>query len=264
MDNGPEAKITRIRYTEYKFVLIMNKVLIPLAQRKQSEEAVGPMNFARETYIRKLQQYNLLPLFVSHAMNDAAVEMLFDKADGLLLMGGLDVDSSQYTNQPAHEENEPSSVRDELEINLLQQAYEQQMPVLGICRGCQVMAVAAGGQLHQHVPDLGVDETHGESVDGEAYDHVVNIEHTVHIKPDTKLEDIVGQRKITVNSGHHQAVKSPGEGMQVAAESPAGITEAVEHRRDGYFCVGLQSHPEAQQNGPLEEVFRAFQEAVRN
>lgn len=240
----------------------MNQVLIPLAQRKQSEEAVGPMNFARETYIRKLQQYNLLPLFVSHAMNDAAVEALFTKADGLLLMGGLDVDSSRYTNQPAHEENKPSPVRDQLEISLLQKAYEKRVPVLGICRGCQVMAVAAGGQLHQHVPDLDVDETHGESVDGEAYNHVVNIEHPVRIKPGTKLEEIVGRHEITVNSGHHQAVKSPGENMQVAAESPAGITEAVEHKQDDYFCVGLQSHPEAQSDGPLEDVFAAFRKVV--
>jgi putative glutamine amidotransferase len=240
----------------------MKNVLVPLAQRKNSQDAIGPMNFARETYLQKLQDQNLLPIFVSHALSATAVDRKFAAADGLLMMGGLDVESNRYTNRPAHEETNPSPERDGLELSLFQRAVAERIPVLGICRGCQVMAVAAGGSLHQHLPDHGLQEKHGESVDGEAYDHVVNISHNVHIKSETKLKHIVGKGEVTVTSGHHQAVKDPGRKLVIAGESPSGVIEAIEHE-DDYFCIGLQSHPETQFDGPFEPVFSAFASALQ-
>ncbi len=244
-------------------MLIMRNVLVPLEKREQSPDTVGAKNYVRETYMKKLQTYDLLPVFVSHLMNERAIKEKFNQASGMLLMGGLDITPSWYTDQPGHEENTPSPVRDELELPLIKQAIKSRLPVLGICRGCQALAVAEGGSLYQHLPELVSEETHGKSVDGEGYSHVVNVEHEIHIKPDTQLADIIDKHKVVVNSGHHQAIKDPGNNFRIAAETPAGVVEAIEHE-GGFFCIGLQSHPEAQQNGPLENVFRAFRAAVEN
>lgn len=239
----------------------MKSVLVPLEKREHSSEKVGAKNYVRETYMRKLQTYDLLPVFVSHLMSKDAIEEKFNQGSGMLLMGGLDITSSWYTDEPAHEETTPSPVRDELELPLVKRAIKKRLPVLGICRGCQALAVADGGSLYQHLPELVSEETHGKSVDGEGYSHVVNVEHEIHIKPDTQLANIIGEHKVVVNSGHHQAIKDPGSNFRVAAETPAGVVEAIEHK-DDFFCLGLQSHPEAQQDGPLENVFASFRTAL--
>jgi putative glutamine amidotransferase len=239
----------------------MKNVLIPLEKKEHSSVTVGAKNYIRETYMKKLQNYDLLPVFVSHVMSDAAVEQKFSQASGMLLMGGLDIDSSRYTDDPAHEKSKSSPVRDELEFPLIQRALDNNLPILGICRGCQALAVADGGSLYQHLPEMISEETHGKSVDGEGYGHIADVEHTIYVEPESRLEQIVGQREVVVNSGHHQAIKDPGDNFRITAETPAGVVEAIEHEGD-FFCIGLQSHPEAQQDGPLEGVFQAFKAAV--
>jgi len=239
----------------------MKNVLVPLAQRKNSPDAIGPMNYARETYLRKLNQHSLLPVFVSQVMSLNTIDRKFAAADGMLMMGGLDVASNRYTDDGSHKENEPAPARDGLELSLFQRAVAERKPVLGICRGCQIMAVGAGGSLYQHLPDHDLPEKHGESTDGEAYDHVVNINHKVRIKPETTLDSIIDKREFTVTSGHHQAVKDPGRNLVVAGKSPGGVIEAIEHE-GGYFCIGLQSHPETQSDGPFNPVFSAFASAL--
>lgn len=235
-------------------------VLIPLAEHTDKDNDIGALHYVRETYIRRLEAHDLTPIFVSHAMEEPTVSRLFAATSGLLITGGLDVDPKHYTQEDVHPESRPAGDRDWLELKLLRKAYERRRPVLGICRGCQMLAVTAGGRLNQHVPDH-TDEAHGKSTEGLAYDHVQDIEHEVLIAPDSRLADIVGRKRITVNSGHHQAVAEPGDSFRVAARSPAGVIEAIEHTDPDYFCVGLQSHPEAR-DGPLDAVFAAFREAV--
>lgn len=242
----------------------MNNVLIPLEYRENSADAVGPKHYARQTYLQKLRKYDLAPVFISSVMGESAVAQKFQQASGVLLMGGLDIHTKHYTEQSAHDENRfyRQSSRDKLELKLVRKAVGRNLPILGICRGCQLLAVASGGSLYQHLPEAVTDETHGESVDGEGYDHVLNVTHTVRIKEDTKLFDIIRQKEVTVNSGHHQAVRDPGDGMQISAVTEGGVVEAIENTKDNHFCIGLQSHPEAQDDGPLEKVFQSFRSAV--
>ncbi len=240
----------------------MQEVLVPLAHHRQNPDTIAPLHYARETYIKRLQEADLLPLFVSPVMKQRAVDKLFNQAKGLFLMGGLDISSEHYTDEPNHEENKVTPVRDEFELQLVDRAIDENMPVLGICRGCQLIAVATGGTLHQHVPDIFTDETHGKSVEGSNYDHVVDVRHPAYIKENTKLYSIVDEQNVTVTSGHHQAVDELGDSMRAAAVSPAGVTEAIEHTDEDYFCVGLQSHPEVHPDGPFDPVFTAFKEAV--
>lgn len=241
---------------------MQNTVLVPFAEHKTENNAVGSLHYIRETYLDMLERYDLAPLFVTHTMSEETISDFWSHADGLLTMGGLDIKPEFYTNEPAHAQSNPSGARDALELQLVRQAINSRLPTLGICRGCQVLAVASGGSLDQHVPES-TEETHDIPSDGLTYDPIADVEHEITIAADSRLADIVGSESITVNSGHHQAVQDPGSDLSVAARSPDGVVEAVEHTDSEYFCFGIQSHPELDAGGDLEPVFAAFAQAVR-
>ncbi|MBX6350863.1 MAG: gamma-glutamyl-gamma-aminobutyrate hydrolase family protein [Clostridia bacterium] len=171
---------------------------------------------------------------------------LVARFDGLLLTGGLDVDPARW-GEPPHRETKVDAERDELEFALLLAARDLGLPILGVCRGCQVINVAFGGSLLQHLPCLsGVNEHRQTRLDpplarGE-------LSHEVAIAPGTRLAAVLGAGVLKVNSLHHQAVGRLGEGLRVSAQSPDGVVEGIE--ADGpAWIVGVQFHP--------EELFRA-------
>lgn len=171
------------------------------------------------------------------------------RLDGLLLAGGADVGPDRY-GEPAHPRTVSRPDRDHGEAVLLRTAIEADLPVLGVCRGMQLMAVEAGGTLHQHLPDLIGDEYH-QPAPG------VYGTHDVRVADGTRLAGILGAGTVSVNSYHHQAVGSPGS-MVVVAYAPDGVAEAVEYP-DRTFAVGVQWHPEVLTDGRL---FRALVEAA--
>jgi putative glutamine amidotransferase len=161
--------------------------------------------------------------------------------DGILLPGGGDVQPSLYGEavHPAFDAAEPG--RDEYELELARRAAEADVPLLAICRGIQVLNVARGGTLVQHIPDI-----------ADALNHTLKepsfaIAHDIWIAEGSLLERLLRERldddTLPVNSRHHQSVKAVGDGLVVTATAPDGIVEAVEDpgRR---FCVGVQWHPE--------------------
>ncbi|MRK02719.1 gamma-glutamyl-gamma-aminobutyrate hydrolase family protein [Aeromicrobium sp. S22] len=161
------------------------------------------------------------------------------RLDGLVLAGGADVDPRRYGAQ-VHERTAGWRVdRDQWELALLDAADAHDLPVLGICRGMQVMAVHAGGTLHQHVPDLVGHEEH--SPGGAQFGDV-----SVDVVPGTRLAAAVGD-KGDVRCHHHQSVATH-PGFQAAAHSADGVLEGME-RPDRPFWVGVQWHPET-----LEDV----------
>lgn len=173
---------------------------------------------------------------VLDAAADALPAALAD-CEGLLLTGGVDVDPSEY-GEAAHPTVETDATRDRYELALARLAIEQDMPLLAICRGVQVLNVAAGGSLIQDLP----------SQHPSATPHAINeprnaIAHDVTIAPDTCLSMLLGVPAMAVNSRHHQAVKTPAPGFVVSATSPDGVVEAIE-RPASTFCVGVQWHPE--------------------
>jgi gamma-glutamyl-gamma-aminobutyrate hydrolase PuuD len=169
--------------------------------------------------------------------------------DALVLCGGDDVDARRWG-----EENHPTvqlvpSERDEYEIAFARAAVERGVPLLGVCRGSQVMNVAMGGTLEQHVPDVPGRVAHGDGA-----------RHEVEVSPGTLLARIAGRPRGFVNSFHHQAVGRLAPGLRVAARSMDGVVEAVEG--PGAFCLGVQWHPE--RDGCDESLGRAlFGELVR-
>lgn len=173
---------------------------------------------------------------------------------GLVLGGGADIDPKYY-GEPNHHAQDPHRERDEMELDLLKQARERGLSVLGICRGLQLINVAYGGTLSQHIGDAHRGDTH---LGGERK-HAM---HTVNVAEGTLLRKIVGAAHYDVVSRHHQAVKVLGAGLRVSATSSDGVVEAVEDPIHS-FVLGVQWHPE--ENGRVPEetaLFRGFAHAV--
>jgi putative glutamine amidotransferase len=170
--------------------------------------------------------------------------------DAIVLCGGDDVDARRWG-----EENHPAvelvpRERDEYEIAIVRAAVGRGVPLLGVCRGSQIMNVALGGTLEQHVPDVPGRGPHGGGA-----------RHEIEVTPGTLLARFAA--RANVNSFHHQAVGRLAEGLRIAARSKDGGVEAVEGPGD--FCLGVQWHPEREGNDPPlgRDLFRALVDAAR-
>lgn len=148
---------------------------------------------------------------------EAAVDELIARLDGFVLSGGGDVDPVRYGGDAAHPTIERvDAERDTFELALARAVVEREVPALTICRGCQVLNVARGGTLHQHLPG------HRQTEPATA------TTHTVQIEPGSRLADVAGAGRLRVNSFHHQAVDVLGHGLRAVAHSADGIVEAIE------------------------------------
>jgi putative glutamine amidotransferase len=186
------------------------------------------------------------------------------EVDGVLLTGGGDVDPVFYgeDRHPLTHDAEPG--RDEFEIDLARRAMSAGVPLLAICRGAQVLNVAAGGTLVQDIPSA-VDRDLGHSI-AEPKDQPC---HEIDIVTGTRLSAVLGERmdagcSCRVNSRHHQSVGRPGEGLIVSARASDGVIEAIE-KPDAAFCIGVQWHPENfWQSGEFSPLFEALVRAARS
>jgi putative glutamine amidotransferase len=160
-----------------------------------------------------------------------------DGCDGVLLTGGVDVDPREY-GEAQHPTVETDIARDDYELALTKLAIARDLPLLAICRGVQVLNVAAGGTLIQDLPSQSPSHIpHSITEPKNA------IAHDVTIASGTCLSMLLGKPAMAVNSRHHQAVKEAATGFVVSAVSPDGVVEAIE-RPASRFCVGVQWHPE--------------------
>ena len=167
---------------------------------------------------------------------DAVADAVLEGLDGLILTGGLDVQPELYGAQ-RHPLTDPARPdRDAWELALFRGAEKRRMPVLAICRGLQLVNVARGGTLHQHLPEaIGTDR---HRVGGGVF-----ATNTVEVESGTALASLVGDGALDVHSYHHQGVDQLGDGLRVTARDDGGLVQAVESTGDGYV-VGVQWHPE--------------------
>jgi putative glutamine amidotransferase len=156
--------------------------------------------------------------------------------DGLLLSGGGDVVSSYYGGDPGEAEYSVDGARDAWELALVAAARAAGLPILGVCRGAQLLNVACGGTLVQHLPRI-------TYISHRLLDRDLEMVHDVRIDPASTLSSVTGQQMFGVNSLHHQAVARPGSGLRAVAWAPDGVIEAVEST-DGWAVLGVQWHPE--------------------
>ncbi|MEW5812866.1 MAG: gamma-glutamyl-gamma-aminobutyrate hydrolase family protein [Actinomycetota bacterium] len=175
-------------------------------------------------------------------VDDAIAERLVDGLDGLIITGGRDVDPAAYgsTRHPATDEPiADSRTRDAFELALLRAALRRGLPVLGICRGAQVLNVALGGTLHQHLPDVLGHSRHQQG-------NAVFSTSTITTVPGTQVAALVGP-STEAQCYHHQAIDRLGDGLIVGASDADGVIEAVEvdpQRHPGRWVVAVQWHPE--------------------
>ncbi len=232
-------------------------ILVPLGSRHLQENDPHAVHIIRQTYIEKLSRYKLLPLLAPATLPRTAIKALYKQARGVLFVGGGDFDASWYgqSNHPKTSDIDP--FRDRLEMYLLKKVLRDKKPFLGICRGCQALAIGSGGTLTQHL-DV-ADEVHQVATYGDALKN----RNTAVVFAKTRTYQIL-KNSISVGCAHHQAVDQLGANMRVAAQSPGGVTEIIESTDPDHFCIGIQSHPELEDNGPLELIFKAFAKAVRS
>jgi putative glutamine amidotransferase len=197
-------------------------------------------------YVRAVEGAGARPLLVPPSSE--GVEETLDAVDGLIFSGGADLDPGLYGQEPHPETSGIHQERDRAELVLLEAALARDMPVLAICRGSQVLNVARGGDLVQHLPDVVGDEKH-KHTPGTYADHDVTIE------PGTRLGSLLGDHA-PVKSHHHQGLGRIGDGLRPAARAEDGSVEAIESV-DHRFAFGVLWHPEAGEDAKL------FEELVR-
>ncbi len=195
-----------------------------------------PAALVPHAYVDHVLAAGGIPVIVPPAATASSevLGVLTERLDGLILIGGPDLDPASYGEQPHPLTQEPSPDRDAGEMALLVMMRQHQRPILGICRGIQVMAVAAGGKLIQHLPDILGHDTHSPNPS-------VYGEHDVTIAPTSRLHTILGPAA-RVSSYHHQGL-ADHPGYVATAWAPDGTVEAVEDP-DLPFCMGVLWHPE--------------------
>jgi putative glutamine amidotransferase len=183
---------------------------------------------------------------------------VIESLDGIVFSGGGDIDPALW-GADRHPETDPDPARDESELMLMRAALDIDLPMLGVCRGLQMMAVASGGSLHQHLPDLIGHERHraAAGTDPLAADASAYGRHDVVVKPGSRAHALLGAH-LTVNSFHHQAIDNPGTFTPVGWCPDDRVIEIAEDPARS-FAMGVQWHPE--RTGDLR-VFAALVEAA--
>ncbi len=226
---------------------------IPVGQGANARGA--KLYIVHQLYITAIYRAGGIPCPMPLHLQPEQYKEICQHIDGLLLAGGEDVDPRAYGVENQLDELEKiDPERDRVEMLLARWAVDAQMPVLGICRGHQVLNVALGGTLYQDIRrQMGVEEQHDLRGKGEGFRQ--KRPHQVMLQPDSKIARELGAA-LWVNSLHHQAVATPGQGLRVVGLTPAGVIEATE--LEGHpFAVTVQWHPEMLEDD--ENMLRIFQ-----
>ncbi len=210
------------------------------------------------SYVQAITDAGGVPLLLAMGLENE-VELLADRLDGLLLSGGFDINPFSYGEEPHNKLGEISPGRDDNELKLVRAFLVADKPVLGICRGHQILNVAQGGSMYQDIYS---------QQEGEILQHIQNarrdhLSQRVKLSDDSKLAEILGSSSVLVNSFHHQAVKDVGASLVVCGVTSDHIIEAIEsvtHK----FVIGVQWHPEhtaCSGDMPSKKIFNAFVKA---
>lgn len=182
-------------------------------------------------YVKAVEKAGGEPLLLPFFDGAGRAAKFLDRIDGLLLTGGTDPDPARWGEKP-HPKMEPLlPEKEESDFRLARAALRKDLPILGICYGMQLLSIARGGSLHQHIGDIPGARGHGNGC-----------RHDVEMVGTSRTRDLVGRRR-RVNSWHHQSVHRPGRGFRVTGVSPDGIIEGLESDRHRWV-VGVQWHPE--------------------
>ena len=213
----------------------------------------------RYAYTHAIEAAGGIPLLLPYTEDEALLEELTNVCHGFCFSGGEDIDPVRYGEEKLPECGEIAHRRDTFELRLFEKVLPTEKPILGICRGCQVINVALGGTLWQDLPSQIPSDIHHKQLEGQ-FEH----SHRVELLPGSPLAAITEKTRITANSFHHQAIKVPGNGLQIIARADDGIIEAAylpEHR----YLLAVQWHPErlCGIDADARALFRSFIDACK-
>ncbi len=211
---------------------------IPCYEGKRAP-TMRPFYGNNRAYVKAVEQAGGIPVLIPHFDDLTALEPLCSRLDGLLLPGGADIHPRNYGEEPSPLLGEVDEEEDRLDLALARYFLEMDLPILGICRGVQLLNVAIRGTLYQDITDQRPNSEPHAIIDQPRFYRA----HSISIKPGTRLAELIGTEPLMVNSLHHQAVKALGRNAIISATAPDGVVEGIElpeHR----FAIGIQCHPE--------------------
>jgi putative glutamine amidotransferase len=219
---------------------------------------VGPAHLRLNAgYVDAVFAAGGLPIVLPPIGKEPELEDLLDRVQGVVLTGGLDMDPRRV-GQPGHSALHPMAERrEESDRVLVRRVVERKLPVLAIGLGMQQLNVATGGTMFLHLPaDMPKAMPHYDPSGGPH-------RHIVMLEPNTRIEEVYGGGELRVNSEHHQAVNQIGKKMRIGAKAPDGVIEAIESVDPGWFCLGVQWHPESDTASALDmQLFECFVQAA--
>ncbi|HXN06153.1 MAG TPA: gamma-glutamyl-gamma-aminobutyrate hydrolase family protein [Nitrospiria bacterium] len=219
-----------------------------------------PTCFVRSRYFDAIYAHGGIPVALGLTGRKGMIAPLLSRLDGVLFTGsGPDLSPSLYGEKKKYAFAEIAPLRVSFEMLLFKAALAQEMPILGICGGTQLINVASKGSLLQDIScqvDTAISHRQKEKSG--------KMSHSVRLVPGTRLYEIIGKKVFKINSHHHQAVKKTGRGIEINAVSPDGVIEGIEIPGQN-FAIGVQWHPEIifQKDPISRKLFRAFIEAAR-
>lgn len=214
-----------------------------------------------QTYIRVLTSCGAVPWLIPLVADDeATMAEIYDRLDGVFLTGGVDVDPSYYGEQKHELCGRTDMPRDDTEIWLVRRAKAEGKPVLGVCRGFQVMNVACGGSLFQDVSEQHPNAIKHDYFPGQKNQYARSyLAHEAQVDSNTTLHDLLRHAQVPINSMHHQGIKQLAPGLRATAYASDGLIEAIETNNGGFY-LGVQWHPEelAATDAGMRRLFEEF------
>ncbi|OOM82086.1 putative glutamine amidotransferasec [Clostridium puniceum] len=225
---------------------------LALSNRVKSKKIYSVIN---NDYIKAVQKAGGIPILIPFSDNIENIKEYTNKLQGIIFTGGEDISPLFYNEEPRKEVQCIIEERDRFELELFKEVYEKKIPILGICRGLQLINIALGGNLYQDINSQ-IPNSYGHAP---KYTLRSNLYHSVKIEKGSKLFDIFKTEDLKVNSFHHQSIKELGKNLKITANSNDGIVEAIESV-DEKFLVAVQWHPEnlVEKHGEFLKVFEAL------
>ena len=205
--------------------------------------------------IQAITRFGGIPIVLPN-MEKGITDSIANLIDGLLLTGGGDIDPTLFGEEPHQALGSIVPERDEFEVDLIKKILAQNKPILGICRGAQILSIALGGDMYQDI----YTQSEGKLLQHDQKAPRTHASHFVQVSKDSVLRNVVGEERFKVNSFHHQAVRNIPDGFRVSGLSSDGIIEAFESEFHP-FVMGIQWHPESlllKDDSPSISIFKGF------